>query len=514
MTRSLGESFKVSGEWFLPDNPNRRIAGTLSYSEGQIELDLNERFAPLRGTIRIGDAPQIYPLIHGITRKGEATTLVDSWSNGGDFNLGSGGVIETERLISARLILGAHITAETTYPEAKFQIPGLQIWLSRKIFDSSFSRDETGQFTATYHAVGFSEEVSVREIDAKLILGVSCKLGTDPFVSITAVSSGWVIIKPNSPRQLNWYVDQLTKITTLLTFLAGAPMSEDLVDILVHDDPKIYAGVFGVQRDAKYCTFKNLHNFYMPRGALGDNFSNIVNRWFEVYEKVRVPSQLATSVLVPEKIWLNVEFLSLFHALEGFHRGLRDGNYMNPDDYKDVQKTLSDAIPNQVSSSHKDALRSRIRYGNQFSLAKRLDELAALLSQPVRALIFGRDEKVPRQWIDTRNYYSHWDEELKNDILDGQQMVYAVVRMRHFLRALYLNLIGVTQDLIHQALLNYSDESQSLAQVNIIQRRLVDTNDPSGIIMTIDKQNVDKPHGEDRPADPGADPTKSNPGTD
>src|ERR1700726_4954452 len=103
------------------------------------------------------------------------------------------------------------------------------------------------------------------------------------------------------------------------------------------------------------------------------------------------------------------------------------------------------------------------------SLAKRLGELGARLCLPIRSVIFGPGGKVPRAWIDTRNYYTHWDEELRSNVLDGQGMVYAHLRMRHFLRALYLDLAGVPQSAILEALRNTSIESQYLIQINAME---------------------------------------------
>lgn len=79
-----------------------------------------------------------------------------------------------------------------------------------------------------------------------------------------------------------------------------------------------------------------------------------------------MPSQFALGVLASEKLWPHVEFLSLMQALVGFHRGLFDGNYMDENRYELVKKALGDAIPTGLVSDHKDALRSRIRYGIRF----------------------------------------------------------------------------------------------------------------------------------------------------
>ncbi|WP_423191407.1 HEPN domain-containing protein [Burkholderia multivorans] len=70
--------------------------------------------------------------------------------------------------------------------------------------------------------------------------------------------------------------------------------------------------------------------------------------------------------------------------------------------------------PNTVGSDHKEALKSRIRYGNEVSLRKRLDALISRLDLPLRKQILGNDGVVPRSWVVTRNYYTHWDNESRS----------------------------------------------------------------------------------------------------
>jgi hypothetical protein len=171
-------------------------------------------------------------------------------------------------------------------------------------------------------------------------------------------------------------------------------------------------------------------------------------------------------------------------ALEGFHRALFFGNYIDDGEYELVKKALGDTIPAGLGSDHKDALRSRIRYGNQLSLRKRLDELAKGLPEEIGRTILGNDGKAPRSWIDTRNYYTHWDEELRANVLDSQGIYNANVRLRHFLRALYLNLMGIPSNAVLKSLRNSSRSSQHLIQLNIKERR-VNTDANSGIIMTV-----------------------------
>jgi len=114
-----------------------------------------------------------------------------------------------------------------------------------------------------------------------------------------------------------------------------------------------------------------------------------------------------------------------------------------------------------------------------------MNELRDCIGVPLARLIIASDGKVPRSWIDTRNYLSHWDEELRPNSLDGQEMYNANVRMEHLLRVLYLLMAGVSSEAIFQCYQNASRTSQLLVQLNIIAQHAVDPSAPSGVLMTI-----------------------------
>src|SRR5271155_236843 len=79
--RAIVDPFETTGEWFLPETPERRIAGTLTYNPNRIILELNEPFRPLRGAVHVGDTEK-YPVVHGVTREGEAMTLLNAQRTG------------------------------------------------------------------------------------------------------------------------------------------------------------------------------------------------------------------------------------------------------------------------------------------------------------------------------------------------------------------------------------------------------------------------------------------------
>lgn len=482
---SIHEDREYFGEWWLPGS-NKTVSGQLRCSHERVDLNLNEAFTPLRGSVSVSDSIQTYPALHGVSSKGEALTLLNAQSLGVSLNFSSGGMRQPERIISSWVVVGAHVAPDTRFSSVRFFIPGLEVWLSRPAIAQSIeTQSEGATFTSTFVVRPPETEVTpVSHIDASLEWGSGVTVSANPFTSIDVKVRGWVVIRAQSPRTLQWFLDQQDKLATLLAFMAGIPMPIDAIQASVEQSAPSFA-VLVTMRQAAPCELKNHHELFIPRDVLGTAFPSIVDLWFREVESVLTPSKLALGVISTKSLWLHVEFLSLIQALEGFHRGRFSGSYMGESEYESVRATIESAIPSPVAADHREALRSRIRYGNQISLSKRLNELKNCIEVPLANLIIASDGKVPRSWIDTRNYLSHWDEELRSNALDGQEMYNANVRMEHLLRVLYLLLAGVTSETILQCFQNTSRTSQQLVQLNIIARRAVDPSAPSGVLMTI-----------------------------
>lgn len=467
---TLSESFSISGDWHLPSDATRVVAGELQYSPKGSELLLHNTFRPVTSG-NDQDTEVDYPVVHGVTTAGEAITLLNAIKSGGTWSMGAAGFRQTEKLLSSWLLIGTHANADTTYPEVSFRVPGLHIWLSRALVQQSYGKGAEGE--GNFHSFRIlplqQEAVRIPSLDATICFKPAYTTSADQF-SISVQSHAWVAFRPDAPQPLKWYLEQHGRLAPLLAFLGGSPMSADRIEAKVVGS----RGSVTVQvsmRDVHYCTHKSLAEFFMPRDTLGVDLSVLLNNWFNLNEKVRTPSQLALSVLGSEGLWLHVEFLSLMQALEGFHRGLYSGTYMADEPYEDVKRKLSSAIPSDIGADHRASLASRIRYGNQISLAKRLNELVSRLPRAVCTTVLGVEGKIPRSWIDTRNYHTHWDEELRQNVIDGQRMHHANTRMRNLLRVLYLHHVGVSESALLAALTNSSKPSQKLAYINATEAR-------------------------------------------
>lgn len=468
----ISDDAEFSGEWFLPQVENQPpIAGNLKWTSRRATLHLHDSFTKMEGAIFGGEATS-YPVVHGQTTGAQLITLMNALSAGRSINFGAHGLRQAERLVSSVVFIGAHVLPDTLFSEVRVRIPGLQMWIgSSGVSQTILPKAENSNAGVVYHIEGLKEEITeVPCLPATLGWGVDRDFSGDLVSEILVKSSACLRVSSPEPRSFEWYLEQVGKAATLLSFLAGTPMSPDHISAKLSGN-NIEIEALVALREAKYCLHKNAHAFYMLRSSMEADIGKVFARWFELYEKVGMASQLAQSVLNSRGLWLHVEFLSLMQALEGLHRATMPGLYLSEQDYEPVREALSNAIPAHVLADQRESLKSRIKYGNEVSLRKRLDALVSTLPLSLRTQILGQDGTVPRSWIETRNYYTHWDESSRSLALGASEMHRAGVRMRHLLRALYLNLVGIPDAAIDKSLKNACDESQYLIQLNNMEYR-------------------------------------------
>jgi hypothetical protein len=415
-TYSLHESFTFAGEWWTPspsDAPPAQTtqtrAGILKWEDRGATLELHSSLTPLRGTI-YADDEQSYGAIHGATTNSQLVSLLDGTRFGSPVAFGRAGVREMEVIRSSWVIVGAHVTAQTLFTQIEARIPGLPMWLGRT-GARQLMRDKTESSSAamTYEFASAPEETfELASLPGIMGYGIGRTFSGNLDSQFSVTTSGYLRIRPTEPQSLNWLVDRLGRATTLLAIMASSPMGPDRLAMKVAPDEQD-CELFVLLREPNRCVHEDAREFFMPRPRMQAEIGVVFSKWFALYERIAMPSQLALSVLYSEGLWLHVEFLSLMQALEGLHRAIMDGSYMCKDDYEPIRKSIGEAIPQTVKQDHRDALRSKIKYGYEFSLRKRLDALVGRLGQEIREHILGPGGSVPRTWIDTRNYYTHWD---------------------------------------------------------------------------------------------------------
>jgi hypothetical protein len=176
---------------------------------------------------------------------------------------------------------------------------------------------------------------------------------------------------------------------------------------------------------------------------LGD-FQALINKWAELEESIApIVDLLLSSVSGGSSVLENI-FLNRIQGIEGFHRSFRPGSILPQDEYG----RRKDEIISQFTGEKKRLLKKVLRHGNDLSLADRLRSLdAELKAKGIPTIgVCGLDVVA-----NTRNYYSHYEEEITN-ICPREDLRQLAREAAQMLFALILIELGIDDDVVRMAI--------------------------------------------------------------
>jgi len=143
------------------------------------------------------------------------------------------------------------------------------------------------------------------------------------------------------------------------------------------------------------------------------------------------------------RMYLEDRFLSLIQAIESFHRRVYGGKYLPDEKYDKLYEVLVNGVPEDVESELKDRLMEYLKYGNEFSLRKRLKEIFDKYKEILDKFIENKKDFIEKV-VNTRNYFTHYDKELKEYAARGEDLYRLTQKLRMCLEICLLTEIGFT----------------------------------------------------------------------
>lgn len=142
----------------------------------------------------------------------------------------------------------------------------------------------------------------------------------------------------------------------------------------------------------------------------------IINKWLNAYDIINPSLNLYFSTKAGGHKYLESIFLALIQALETYHRRTSKEKLMEETEFLDLLKMLHEKCPEEKW----DWLNSRLKHGNEISLSMRIKRII----EPYK-IYFGssRDRnKLIRSIVNTRNYLTHYDESLELEAAKGMNL--------------------------------------------------------------------------------------------
>lgn len=176
--------------------------------------------------------------------------------------------------------------------------------------------------------------------------------------------------------------------------------------------------------------------------AFADGLGLALARWRDYRQKHHAVLSCYFSTIFNRHLYANHEFLFLAHALELYHQLHFDGSYQPAVDFKMRIDRIAAIVPDKDEATW---LRERLAGANRKTLADRLRELIAA-KQPLLGELVPDSEKFVQRVKDTRNYYTHYDEELpkKGRVAEDAELYETTQAMRALLEVCFLQDLGIS----------------------------------------------------------------------
>ena len=457
-TTTLSDTFTLKGRWWLPATPERAVAGTLTFApDGPTEIALDGALREIPPGQWKGISAKA---IHGETVDGKLCTALDAFENNCQFF--SPGVATTKFFFNKLMLGREHIDPEhTTFESAVVDLTDLGAWLHRDPFKDEHKQND-GTSTTSYT---MPKLISIRVPSIEATLSFEAGLNSNmEYQRRTLRHRDTLRIKPRRKQKLDWYLDVLFKFRILLSLLVGRPVAVNSIKLCAKPrkipqlGPKPYREyldlclrVSGKTPEKEFVPPEIPFTFPSVRKEL----RSILATWFQKAEKLSTLYGLHFGVQVNDATPGEFRFLALIQAIESFHRVAGRDKYVSDAKYKPTKDAIIAAIPAGISSDHRDALKSRIRFGNEYSLRKRLTLTMKRLPAKLRDAITCNNANFVAEVVATRNYLTHRDESQKQNVLDFKGMFNASESLRLVISFILLTEAGVPAALVESVMLNH-----------------------------------------------------------
>jgi hypothetical protein len=163
-----------------------------------------------------------------------------------------------------------------------------------------------------------------------------------------------------------------------------------------------------------------------------DSLSSKLTRWFAAYDVFAPTLSLYFAATTGAHKFTNGKFLSLAQAVETYHRRTSDEKLMLEDVYVRLVSQLLLFCPTRC----REWLQRVSLYGNEIGLGRRVKRVMSLLGD--RMGNGDERKRLARTIADTRNYLTHYNEDLKEKAAKGADLAYLCFRMEALLQLLFL----------------------------------------------------------------------------
>lgn len=411
------KDFEIKGTWWLPDNADRKIPGTLRFlPKTAISLELH-------GSLHFSKSSEllILEILHGQSSEGKEITLYDCFE--------TNNTEISSNIVVNHVFIGKwfHEPEDIKFPFVRVSYEHLEEWLGGIRFERKLARRPF----SVKHNPPQALTVKLPSIGARLTLNYTFSAKSEMIHSAELSHTDCFELRPRKQQNYRWYIDNLHTLHVFLVLLIGGiirvrtvtgfgDMTGNVGRRIIREEIEIHAVPVEMKPD-KVDTWDMI--FKLP--VLRDNIQNYLDKWFAEFELLAPVYDLFLPIMSRHSRYHETIFLNLTQVIEAFHRRIYGNLYLDDKDYQPIYELLVKTIPGSIPKGLRSSLKSKLSFGNEISLRSSFNKLlkGAIWDECLSHFIKDKNDFIGTV-VDTRNYYVHYDKKLVNLYLKPRDGLY------------------------------------------------------------------------------------------
>ncbi len=422
----MKEELQLDGYWWLPDREDNEIFGQLHFIPGdKLDLKLHGALNSPPGNAFTRPPERIEPaIIQGSdSSKGNDLTLYKCRQIGHSVTLNG---LQTTSFMAMAAFKGVYFKdeSEVKFRSVSVRYSNLEEWANKQPISTGHANDERDNFVIKYeHPNPICAFVNGFEIKIVFYGPNRSVSGNNSF---TVSYETRVEIVSQQEVAFEDYLTIIRRLQNFFSLAMGTPTFPISLRGTSNANKQLTdnGGEFLPPIDIYYLVpwwpeeMKEYRGFQMlfTLAAIEEKFSLYLQNWMDKFDLIEPAINLYFSVLYNPNSYAELKYLSLAQALETYHHRMFGGKYQADEIYQaEAYERLVSAIPATLDSDFKNSLKSRLFYGNEFSLRKRLNEIIKSVDGALD-FEFVKSKKEREYFVskavDTRNYWTHYTPDL------------------------------------------------------------------------------------------------------
>ena len=176
---------------------------------------------------------------------------------------------------------------------------------------------------------------------------------------------------------------------------------------------------------------------------IADKFESYYQNWIANKEILQPIYNLYFGIIYNKYMYLDQKFLGLIQAVESFHRRTSNETDLSREEHEQRIEKILDSTPQE----YRKRLKWKLLYSNEIVLRKRLDILLEQFPHVIDDYSLSKGEFIDLVVI-TRNYLTHYDEELKSKAADNNKQHELYLRLMLLVESCLLSQLGFEKNKI------------------------------------------------------------------